>query len=80
VTKKQIQTLDSLPDRAYCSVAICHKGTTLARIDQAVLHKRVHKPIGFAWCIESVKMGSLVYICPDYNLTIFENNHFRVDI
>ncbi len=81
MTKQQIKKLDAMPDGTPCTVAITHKGRCLARLDTAVIRKRVEAPVGFAWCIEDiVPAGAKVYLCPDYRLTILENNHFRIDI
>jgi hypothetical protein len=81
MTKTQIKKLDAMPDGTYCTVAITHKGRCLARLDTAVIRKRVEAPVGFAWCIEDVvPVRAKVYLCPDYKLMILENNHFRIDI
>jgi hypothetical protein len=81
MTKKQIKEMDAIEDGARCSVSVCYKGRTLARLYTAVLHKRTPAPVGFAWRIEGKgRKHNEVFICPDYKVFFFPLNHFKVEL
>ena len=81
MTKKQIKKLDAIKDGDECSAAIVHNGLTLARIDKGLFLQRQPAPIGFAWTVfAKTRSKADIYILPTHKVTIFPNNHVRIDI
>ena len=79
MTKQQIKVMDSIEEGAKCSISVCYKGRTLVHLRNAVLHKRVAAPVGFAWRIEGKgRKNNNVYVCPDYKVEFWPLNHFSV--
>lgn len=83
MTEKRIKEMDAIKNGVPCTAAIVRRGMTVVRIDKGIFCQR-REPYVCAWGVitqtRNKKEAGILYITPMDRVTIFENNHFRIDI